>query len=390
MLDAAGVGYLHNGGVEDGSAPTEPTDTEHQARSTRPISSGTRAGAVREPGTGTGARRPPTIDEVARHAGVGRGTASRVVNGSPQVSDAARAAVHEAVEALGYVPNRAARSLVTRRTDTVALVVSEPGDRVFGEPYFGAIVRGVGERLSASPFQLLLTMAGTDRDRAHVATYLTEQHVDGVLLLSLHAHDDLVATLDGRGVPTVCGGAGRRVRPGRAGRRRQPGRGAASPSSTCCRSVAVGSPCSPARRTCPRAATGSPGPARRCAAAGLDARRLVVAFGDYSEDSGERAMREVLATGAVPDAVFAASDLMAVGALRVLRAAGLRVPDDVALVGFDDSPVCRHTDPALTSVHQPVEEMGRVMADLLLARIAGEPVPPETVLPTRLVVRASA
>ena len=137
--------------MEDGSAPTEPADTEPSARSTRPISSGTRAGVVREPGLGAGARHPPTIEEVARHAGVGRGTASRVVNGSPQVSEAARTAVQEAVEALGYVPNRAARSLVTRRTDTIALVVSEPGDRVFGEPYFGAIVRGVGARLSASP-----------------------------------------------------------------------------------------------------------------------------------------------------------------------------------------------------------------------------------------------
>ena len=101
-------------------------------------------------------------------------------------------------------------------------------------------------------------------------------------------------------------------------------------------------------------------------------------------------MREVLATGVVPDAVFAASDLMAVGALRVLRDAGLRVPADVALVGFDDSPLCRHTDPQLTSVHQPVEETGRVMADLLLARMAGAEVPAETVLPTRLVVRDSA
>ena len=126
------------------------------------------------------------------------------------------------------------------------------------------------------------------------------------------------------------------------------------------------------------------------ATAGLDREALVVAFGDYSEESGVRAMREVLDAGLVPDAVFAASDLMAVGALRVLREAGLRVPDDVALVGFDDSPLCRHTDPALTSVNQQVEEMGRVMADLLLARIAGETVPPQTVLPTRLVVRASA
>jgi DNA-binding LacI/PurR family transcriptional regulator len=380
---------VHNGYVEDGSAPTEPTDTEQDARSTRPISSGTRVGAVREPGTGTGARRPPTIDEVARLAGVGRGTASRVVNGSPQVSPATRAAVQQAVETLGYVPNRAARSLVTRRTDTVALVVSEPGDRVFGEPYFGAIVRGVGQRLSGSPFQLLLMMAGTDRERAHVADYLTEQHVDGVLLLSLHAPDDLAATLDARGVPTVCGSRVVGSEPrcvvdvdNRAG-----GRAAAEHLLERGRrrlAVLTG----PQDMLSGRERLA--GAREALVAAGLDHDGLVVAFGDYSEDSGERAMRDVLALGPAPDAVFAASDLMAVGALRVLREAGMRVPDDVALVGFDDSPVCRHTDPALTSVHQPVEEMGRVMADLLLATIAGEPVPSRTVLPARLVVRTSA
>ena len=375
--------------MEDGSAPTEPTDTEVTTRSTRPISSGTRVGAVREPGTGTGARRPPTIDEVARHAGVGRGTASRVVNGSPHVSTAARTAVEDAVEALGYVPNRAARSLVTRRTDIIALVVSEPGDRVFGEPYFGAIVRGVGQRLSDSPFQLIITMVGTEQDRVRLASYLTEQHVDGVLLLSLHARDGLVAALDGRGLPTVCGGA-------------VVGTDAAVVVDADNRTggaVAVEHLLSLGRRrlavlTGPQDMSSGrdrlAGARDALRAAGLDTEGLLVAFGDYSESSGERAMREVLAHGPAPDAVFAASDLMAAGALRVLREVGLRVPDDVALVGFDDSPVCGHTDPALTSVHQPVEEMGRVMADLLIARITGGPVAPRTVLPTRLVVRGSA
>jgi DNA-binding LacI/PurR family transcriptional regulator len=374
--------------VEDGSAPTEPADTEPSARSTRPISSGARAGVVREPGPGAGARHPPTIEEVARHAGVGRGTASRVVNGSPQVSEAARTAVQEAVEALGYVPNRAARSLVTRRTDTIALVVSEPGDRVFGEPYFGAIVRGVGARLSASPFQLLLMMCDTDRDRERVTAYLTEQHVDGVLLLSLHTGDDLLTSLDARGVPTVCGGAVVGSDPACVvdADNRTGGR------------IAVEHLLGAGRRrlallTGPQDMSSGrdrlAGARDAVAAAGLDRDGIVVAFGDYSEDSGERAMREVLATGTVPDAVFAASDLMAVGALRVLREAGLRVPDDVAMVGFDDSAVSRHTQPNLTSVHQPVEEMGRVMADLLIARIAGDAVPPRTVLPTRLVLRAS-
>jgi len=126
------------------------------------------------------------------------------------------------------------------------------------------------------------------------------------------------------------------------------------------------------------------------AAAGLPPETLIVEPGDYSEASGEVAMRQVLLTGPTPDAVFAASDLMAMGALRVLRGAGLSVPGDVAVVGFDDSPVCRHTEPGLTSVHQPVEEMGRVMADLLLARLAGEAAPAQTVLPTRLVERGSS
>jgi DNA-binding LacI/PurR family transcriptional regulator len=229
----------------------------------------------------------------------------------------------------------------------------------------------------------------SDRDRAHLAGYLTEQHVDGVLLLSLHGHDELAEGLDARGVPTVFGGRPVDSSPavvvdadnlagGRAAVEHLLGLGRR-------RLVVLTGP-----QDMSSGRDRLAGAREAWGAAGHDTEGLVVAFGDYSEASGGRAMREVLATGVVPDAVFAASDLMAVGALRVLREAGMRVPDDVALVGFDDSPVCRHTDPQLTSVHQPVEEMGRVMADLLLARIAGQAVPAETVLPTRLVVRDSA
>ena len=375
------------GPVADGSAPTR-SGSGSSTPSSRPDPSGVRAGAVREPGTGTGARRAPTIEEVARRAGVGRGTASRVVNGAPNVSEGARTAVLAAVEELGYVPNRAARSLVTRRTDTVALVVSEPGDRLFGDPYFAAMVRGIGERLAASPFQLLLTMAGSQRDRERVAAYLTDQHVDGVLLISLHADDDLPRTLEARGVPTVIGG-----RPESAGppcvvdvENRVGGH------------LAVGHLLARGRRRI--AVVAGPqdmasgrdrlaGARDAMSEVGLDPASLRVAPGDYSEASGETGMRALLAEGERPDAVFAASDLMAVGVLRVLREAGLSVPGDVAVVGFDDAPVCRHTDPELTTVAQPVEEMGAVMAGLLIDRIAGREVPARTVLPTRLVVRAS-
>ena len=373
--------------VADGSAPTR-SDSGPTAPSPRPAPSGARAGAVREPGTGTGARRAPTIEEVARLAGVGRGTASRVVNGSPQVSPAARAAVQAAVEELGYVPNRAARSLVTRRTDTVALVVSESGDRIFGEPFFAATVRGITERLAASPFQLLLMMAGTDRDRERAAAYVTDQHVDGVLLISLHADDGLARRLEDGGVPTVCGGRPEGSQPpvvvdvenrtgGRLAVAHLLARGR--------RRVAVVS----GPRDMSSGHDRLQGARDAMAAAGLDPGALRVVPGDYSEVSGEAAMRSLLEEGDRPDAVFAASDLMAVGVMRAVRDAGLTVPGDVAVVGFDDSPVCRHTEPELTSVMQPVVEMGAVMAGLLLDRIAGRDVPAATVLPTRLVVRAS-
>jgi DNA-binding LacI/PurR family transcriptional regulator len=358
-------------------------------RSSRPRASGARAGAVREPGAGTGARRPPTIEEVARAAGVGRGTASRVVNGSAHVSPGARAAVRKAVEDLGYVPNRAARSLVTRRTDTVALVVSEPGDRLFGDPFFAATLRGIGERLAESSYQLLLTMTASEGDRERVATYLTDRHVDGVLLLSLHAEDDLAARLEARGVPTVCGGRPTASHPdcvvdvenragGRAAVEHLLARGRR-------RIAVVAGP-----QDMASAHDRLLGAREAWAAAGLDPGGLLVVPGDYSEVSGEQGVHALLARGERPDAVFAASDLMAVGAMRALRSGGLRVPEDVAVVGFDDSPVCRHTEPELTTVRQPVVELGRVMADLLVTRMSGGDVPEETVLPTELVVRGSS
>ncbi len=304
-----------------------------------------------------------------------------------QVSPQARSAVLASVEALGYVPNRAARSLVTRRTDTIALVVSETGERLFGEPFFAATVRGISERLSASPYQLLLAMSGSERDRSRVAAYLTDQHVDGVLLLSLHADDDLPEQLAARGVPTVVGGrppsarlscvvdieneAGGRLAVEhllRTGRRR------------------VGIIAGPQDMASGRdRLEGALGALER---AGFDRSGVPVAAGDYSERSGERAMRELL-EGDPLDAVFAGSDPMAAGALRVLHEFGVGVPEEVAVIGFDNAPVGRHTHPELSTVAQPVEEMGRVMAGLLVDRLAGLEVPELTLLPTHLVVRAS-
>ena len=144
--------------------------------------------------------------EVAAAAGVSRSTVSRVVNGSTAVSAEALEAVRRAISQLNYVPNRAARSLASRQTHAIALVVPEDTTRFFGDPFFARTVRGVTDRLTRSGTQLLLTMTGGTQDRERAAGFLTGQHVDGVILLSLHADDPLPELLEARGVPTVCGG----------------------------------------------------------------------------------------------------------------------------------------------------------------------------------------
>ena len=151
-------------------------------------------------------RTRPTLEEVAAVAGVGRGTASRVINGSSKVSEKARQAVEGAIAELGYVPNRAARTLVTQRTDAVALVIAESEERVFGEPFFAGVVRGVGTALSDARLQLVLLLAHAAQRNGRLDDYLTRQHVDGVLLLSLHDDDALPDRIRARGLPVVLGG----------------------------------------------------------------------------------------------------------------------------------------------------------------------------------------
>jgi DNA-binding LacI/PurR family transcriptional regulator len=335
----------------------------------------------------------PTLDEVAARAGVGRGTVSRVVNGSPQVSPESRAAVEQAIAELNYVPNRAARALVTQRTDSVALVVSESEARVFGEPFFAGIVRGVSAILAETPLQLWLAMAQSPAERDRVNQHLTAQHVDGVLLLSLHDDDPLPYRLADRGLPAVLGGRPAWML-----------RGEASISFVDVDNVggaqiAVNHLLAGGRRVVGTVA----GP--QDMGAGLarldgfcrairDARMPIepelIAHGDFSEESGAAAMRQILSRRPDVDAIFAASDLMAAGAMRVLKERGRRIPSDVAVVGFEDSVVARQTEPPLTTVHQPVEEMGREMARLLLDRIRNEGRANSVILETHLVRRASA
>ena len=155
---------------------------------------------------GQAAGRRPTLEAVAALAGVGRGTASRVVNGLPGVSEQTRTAVEQAIADLGYVPNRAARTLVTSRTDAIALVIPETESRLASEPFFAEIIRGVASELGDTDMQLLLILVRTERERERLAHYLSGHRVDGVLMVSVRSEDPVVEVLERIGLPTVLGG----------------------------------------------------------------------------------------------------------------------------------------------------------------------------------------
>jgi DNA-binding LacI/PurR family transcriptional regulator len=275
--------------------------------------------------------------------------------------------------------------VVTRRTDSVAVVVSETLERVLGERFFAAVLRGVDSALNETRLQLWLAMAARPVQRQRIEHQLTKQHVDGVLLLSLHDDDPLPGRLRRRQMPFVLGGRPAHPDPSDAFVDVNNEAGARQAVEYL---LARG-----ARRVATVAGPQDAEVARarlagyRAAVTGPD----LVAYGDFSEAGGIAAMKTLLERDTDLDAVFAASDLMAAGALRALREAGLRVPQDVALVGFEDAPVARQIEPQLTTVHQPVEEMGRRMAKLLIALIGREPVADSHVLlDTHLVRRASA
>ncbi|GGV26854.1 LacI family transcriptional regulator [Actinomadura cremea] len=308
----------------------------------------------------------PTLEDVAVRAGVGRGTASRVVNGSARVSERARAAVLRAVRDLGYAPNEAARALAGGRSGTLAVVLAEEPDRRFEQPYLGQLLDGITAAADASGMAVALHCTRSLGDRAALAHRLREPRTDGVLLLSALPREPLAGLLERAGVPTVSAGRPGGVEPGGAG-----DAGYVDADNRGGSRRAVEYLIGRGRRRIAAIA----GPQERSVGAdrlagyrrALGGRPELVAFGDFSEAGGMLAMRSLLERRADLDAVFAASDVMAAGALRELERQGRRVPDDVAVVGFENTVLRRPTLPMLTTVHQPTEGMGRAMVESVLA-----------------------
>ena len=332
-------------------------------------------------------KRHPTLDEVAARAGVSRTVASRAINNGPYVSRSARDAVAQAVRALGYVPNPTARALATSQGGTVLLAVSHDDPNLFADPFFAHIIVGVNAALEHTDLVLMLLLADSERGRERLERVLRSRRADGLLLLALHGEQDplhrLAQSLD---LPVVVGGRPLHGEPehyvdadNRGGARTATEHLIASGRR---RIAAI-----TGRLDTQAGVARHGGYQEAMAVAGLDATRT--ARSDFTEAGGATAMAHLLDRFPDLDAVFAESDNMAAGALRALRAAGRRVPEHVAVVGFDDLPIARTTEPPLTTVHQPVQALGREMARMLVALMTGEQ-PSSLLLPTHLVVRASA
>jgi LacI family transcriptional regulator len=327
-----------------------------------------------------------TLNDVAKLAGVSTMTVSRVVNGTGYTSLEAQARVKRAIAELGYMPNGLARQLRSRRTRTIALVVTD-----IGNPFFTTIARGVEDTARARGYAVMFcnTYESEVEEVAYVRV-LIERRVDGVLLVPACGAGNSVRLLQEHGMATIL--LDRHVPDVEADEVRADSKTGAYRAVRHLtelghRRIAVlagpeGVSTSTDRVAGYREALLEACPAGDCGQ---------ILFGEFNEASGYSMTREILNAQPRPTAIFAANNFIAFGALRALREAGLAIPEDISVVVFDDLPPGWVLDPFLTVVSQPAYEIGTRAADILLGRLAGEisDGPQTVILASELVVRRS-
>lgn len=334
--------------------------------------------------------RTVTLADVGNLAGVSPSTVSRVVSNSIPVSPELRAAVERAILQLGYVPNRAARSLATHRSDSIGIVISAPMSLWGSDPFIAQLLYGIAEELSETDIQLILIMVATQRDEERVQRFVRQGHLDGVILVGLHGGDPVPEELVKRRVPLVISGRppveidvdyvdvdhrnGARMAVSHlvAGGRRK--------IATIYGTLDMPSSCDKLD-----------GYRDAIAEAGLALDPTLEVAGNYSPTLAADAMQTLLDQHPNIDGVFAASDTMAAAVVGVINEAGFKIPEDIAVVGYDGTPVATATRPMLTTVRQPIEAMGQAMAQLLLRRVEQPDVPTSHIIfKTELIVRESS
>jgi DNA-binding LacI/PurR family transcriptional regulator len=331
-----------------------------------------------------------TLNDVAAAAQVSRATASRVLTGDARVGARYQSAVLAAAEHLGYVPNRAARSLRTRRSGSIGVVLAEPSAVVFGNPFFGLLLGGIAQQLNERDLQLTLFLPQNERDEQRLQSYLASGHVDGVLLTFYQDRDPLYDRLALDGIPVVVNA--RPLQASSASYVDADNEGGAMLAvehllQQGCRTIATITGPLGTSAGAERLA----GYRRALQRADLPADESLIRVGDFTTPSGRDLTVELVGANPGIDGLFVAGELMAYGALNALHRLGRKIPQDVAVVSFDDLPGAATTDPPLTSIHQPVEQMGREMTRLLLAQLDdNDRIARQVILGTHLVVRESS
>jgi LacI family transcriptional regulator len=327
------------------------------------------------------------IEQIAKLSGVSRSTVSRVLNADPNVKETTRSRVMEVIERVNYRPNVVARRLASGRTHVLGLVIPTAVSSLFTDPYFPGLIQGVSSACNAREYSVMLWLAEPEQERRTIGQIANNGLLDGVIIASSLMDDPLQQTLIQIGMPFIL--IGRHIA--------DPNVSYVDVDNLNSAREAVAYLIRLGRR---RVATIT-GPANMIAGAdrragyeaamrdrGMAPDLNLIAEGDFTEVGGYMAAQRLLPHQ--PDAIFAASDSMAVGALRALREAGRRVPDDVALVGFDDMPFTARTDPPLTTVRQPIQRTGQLAAETLMDMIDERSSRPRRIiLPTELVIRAS-
>lgn len=324
-----------------------------------------------------------TYTQIAREAGVSEATVSRVLNGDIRVDPERAKRVQEVVAKLGYKKNRAASALATGRTGLIAVIIDDDLS-IFADPFWATVTSGVSRVLAENNMQTLLLVGSSSKKDGVRPSYLDSGTVDGAIFFQVH-DEEIVFQLAQEGLPVVMAGTPDiylqflHADTDNVGGAKQATQHLIDRGK---KQIA----------TITGDVEASAG-AQRLAGflqvhmnLGREVPASMIAHGDYTHDSGFHAMNELLDRNENIDAVFAANDLMAIGAMAAIHDRGLTVPGDIALVGFDDSIVAQTSRPQLTTIRQDIVGLGAAAAELMIEQLSGED-PKPRLLETSLVVR---
>jgi DNA-binding LacI/PurR family transcriptional regulator len=329
-----------------------------------------------------------TIEDIAVLADVSRSTVSRVLNHHPGVKPTVRQRVQQVIKDHNYTPKAAARSLASSRTGTIGLLIPRSASVSLGDPFIASMIQSIFEAAAQQRYFAMLSMLTADMEPGFYDRILRSRHFDGVIMFSSDIDDPILPLLIKDGGPLVL--IGRHPyflnvlsvdTENREGAREA----VAHLVSLGHRRVGVIN----GQLQMEAAQARRDGYKQALLEAGIAIEPELMVEGFYTEPGAHQAMLKLLDLEQPPTAVFAASDGMAVGALRAIHDRGKRVPDDIALIGYDDLPLAAYTSPPLTSVHQPISDMGAHAVRVLVELIRGQSSATSVRLPARLVVRES-